>query len=144
MAKQTIVLRLQGALPSTLEDHEKNQLISSSGFLFFGTIAQVEEAIRDIVEPTSWQRNPVRFVVIDLTLVGGIDMSAAEAFVRIQRVLSSRSITMVLCGFSAESSIGKSFENVGLFDEDFVELFSNFSDAMECMLIPHARSFVFL
>lgn len=103
----------------------------------------MEEAIRDIVEPASWQRNPVRFVVIDLTLVGGIDMSAAEAFVRIQRVLSSRSITMVLCGFSAESSIGKSLENVGLFDEDFVELFSNFSDAMECMLIPHAHSFVF-
>lgn len=102
------------------------------GFLFFGTIAQVEEAVRNLVEPSNWLRHPVRFVVIDISLVGGMDMSAAEAFVRTHRVLSSRNITMVLCGFSAESAIGKSLQNVGLFEEDYVELFSTFNDAMEC------------
>lgn len=62
-------------------------------------------------------------------------MSSAEAFVRIQRLLSARCITIVLCGFSTESSIGKSLHNVGLFDEDYVETFSDFGDAMECRLL---------
>ncbi|KAL5514025.1 hypothetical protein ACEPAG_2786 [Sanghuangporus baumii] len=112
VAKQTIVLRLQG-------------------FLFFGTIAQVEEAIRALVEPPAWQRNPIRFLIIDLTLVGGVDMSSAEAFVRIQRVLHSRDITMVLCGVSEISSIGHALRSVGLLEEEGVELFSRFGDAME-------------
>ena len=84
------------------------------------------------MEPAAWQRHPIRFLVIDLTLVAGVDMSAAEAFVRVQRLLSARTVTMVLCGFSAESSIGKSLANVGLLEESFVELFSDFNDAMEC------------
>ncbi|KAL5522025.1 hypothetical protein ACEPAF_1881 [Sanghuangporus sanghuang] len=112
VAKQTVVLRLQG-------------------FLFFGTIAQVEEAIRALVEPPAWQRNPIRFLVIDLTLVGGVDMSSAEAFVRIQRLLYLRDVTMVLCGFSENSPIGNALRSVGLLEEEGVELFSRFGDAME-------------
>ncbi|KLO11977.1 sulfate anion transporter [Schizopora paradoxa] len=112
VAKQTIIMRLQG-------------------FLFFGTIAQVEDAIRSLLSPSSWQRNPIRFLLVDFSLVAGVDMSAAEAFVRVQRLLAARGITMVLCGFSAESGIGKSLANVGLLEEDFVEVFASFNDAME-------------
>lgn len=59
VSKQTTILRLQG-------------------FLFFGTITYVEEAIRDIIGTLSWQRNPFRFLVVDLTLVAGVDLSSAE------------------------------------------------------------------
>ena len=82
--------------------------------------------------PNEWHQNPIRFLVIDLTVVAGVDMSAAEAFVRIQRILSARSITMVLCGFEAESPIGRALKNVGLLESSSVELFSTFNDAMEC------------
>lgn len=107
--------------------------ICSLGFLFFGTITRVEEAIRDLVDLVQWQRNPIRFLIVDLSLVAGVDMSSAEAFVRVQRLLAARSVTIVFCGFSTESSVGKALQSVGLLEADFVELFSTFSDAMECM-----------
>ena len=113
VAKQTIVLRLQG-------------------FLFFGTIAQVEDAIRSLLSPMSWINNPIRFLIIDLSLVGGLDMSAAEAFVRVQRLLASQNVTIVFCGFDHKSDVGQSLGNVGIFERDYVETFARFSDAMEC------------
>ncbi|KAJ7117895.1 sulfate transporter family-domain-containing protein [Mycena crocata] len=112
VSKQTTILRLQG-------------------FLFFGTITHVEEAIRNIIDEPSWQRNPVRFLVLDLSLVAGVDMSSAEAFVRVQRLLSAKYVTLVFCGFSAESTIGRALQSVDVLGADGVELFSTFNDAME-------------
>lgn len=113
VSRQTSILRLQG-------------------HLFFGTITYVEEAIRNIVEGSSWLRNPVRFLVVDLTLVAGVDMSSAEAFVRVQRLLAAKSVTLVFCGFSPESSVGKALDSVGILSAQGVEIFSTFNDAMEC------------
>ncbi|TFK22839.1 hypothetical protein FA15DRAFT_671086 [Coprinopsis marcescibilis] len=112
VAKQTTILRLQG-------------------FLFFGTITYVEEAIRELVSGPSYQKNPVRFLVMDFTMVAGVDMSSAEALVRVQRLLSAKHVTLVLCGFEVSSPIGKSLESVGLLGADHVELFATFNDAME-------------
>ncbi|KAJ7675474.1 sulfate transporter family-domain-containing protein [Mycena rosella] len=112
VSKQTTILRLQG-------------------FLFFGTITHVEETIRSLLDEPSWQRNPVRFLVLDLSLVGGVDMSSAEAFVRVQRLLSAKYVTLVFCGFSADSAVGKALESVDVLGADGVELFSTFNDAME-------------
>ena len=108
------------------------QFIDVPGFLFFGTIASVERTIRDAIEGPSWLHNPVRFLVLDLSLVAGVDMSSAEAFVRVQRLLSTKYITLVFCGFSADSAIGKALQSVGVLGAERVELFSTFSDAMEC------------
>ena len=94
------------------------------GFLFFGTITQVEETIRQLVEPEAWIHNPVRFLVIDFSLVAGVDMSSAEAFVRIHRLLTGKNVTMVLCGLPSESTVETSLQSVGLFDADFVEVFA--------------------
>jgi SulP family sulfate permease len=107
------------------------------GFLFFGTIAHVEETIRNIIDEPSWQRNPVRFLVLDLSLVGGVDMSSAEAFVRLQRLLSVKHVTLVFCGFSAESAVGKALQSVDVLGADGVELFSTMNDAMECGELLH-------
>jgi len=112
VSKQTTVLRLQG-------------------FLFFGTITHVEETIRSLIDGPSWHRNPVRFLVLDLSLVAGVDMSSAEAFVRIQRLLSGKYVTLVFCGFSADSSIAKALQSVNVLGSEGVELFSTFNDAME-------------
>jgi len=112
VSKQTTLLRLQG-------------------FLFFGTIAHVEETIRSLVDGPQWRRTPIRFLVLDLTLVAGVDMSAAEAFMRIQRLLSAKRIILVLCGFSSESPVGRALKNVGLLQEDGVESFSTVNDALE-------------
>lgn len=113
VSKQTTVVRLQG-------------------FLFFGTTASVEESIRSLVEGNSWRENPIRILVVDLLLVYGVDMSAAEAFVRLQRLLSSKIVVLVFCGFRMDSAVGRSLSNVGLFDMERVECFETFNDAMEC------------
>ncbi|KAH9943577.1 sulfate transporter family-domain-containing protein [Amylocystis lapponica] len=112
VSMQTAILRLQG-------------------FLFFGTITHVEETILTLVEGPAWQRNPLRFLVLDLALVAGVDMSAAEAFVRVQRILAARRVVLVFCGFAVESSVGKALTNVGLLEMEGVELFSVLNDALE-------------
>lgn len=103
--------------------------------MFFGTITYVEEAIRNVIDGPSWLKNPVRFLVLDLSLVAGVDMSSAEAFVRVQRLLSAKYVTLVFCGFSADSPVGKALESVGVLGATGVELFSTFNDAMECECI---------
>ncbi|KAH7914934.1 sulfate transporter family-domain-containing protein [Hygrophoropsis aurantiaca] len=113
VSKQTMILRLQG-------------------FLFFGTIAHVEDTLRNIVsDPASWQRNPVRFVVVDLSLVAGVDMSSAEAFVRVQRLLAAKGVILIFCGVSHESAVGQALGSVGVLEEAYVEVFETFSDAIE-------------
>lgn len=113
VSKQTTIVRLQG-------------------FLFFGTITNVEESIRSLVEGDLWVQNPIRFLVVDLSLVYGVDMSAAEAFVRLQRLLSSKMVVLVFCGFRVDSAVGKSLSSVGLFDDEYVECFETCNDAKEC------------
>jgi SulP family sulfate permease len=93
----------------------------------------VEETIRDLVDGPSWPRNPIRFLVLDLTHVAGVDMSSAEALVRVQRLLASKRIVLVFCGFCAESSVGKSLQSVDVLGAEGVELFSAYNDAMECV-----------
>lgn len=104
----------------------------SAGFLFFGTISRVEETIKGLFEAPSWQKNPIQFLVVDMVHVAGVDMSAAEAFVRIQRLLFAKRVVLVFCGFSDDSVVGKALQNVGVLDAEGVELFSTFNDAMEC------------
>jgi SulP family sulfate permease len=106
--------------------------LSHPGFLFFGTITHVEETLRNIVEDATWQRNPVRFVVVDLSLVVGVDMSAAEAFVRVQRLLAAKGVVLVFCGVTSDSLCGKALSSVGILQEPSVEVFETLNDAMEC------------
>ncbi|KAM6499690.1 Sulfate transporter family domain containing protein [Amanita muscaria] len=113
------------------EVSKQTTIIKLQGFLFFGTIAQVEEAIRDLIEAPSWKHNPIRYLVVDLSLVPGVDMSSAECFVRFQRLLYDKGISLVFCGIEAESPVGKALRSVDLLKAQGVELFSTLNDAME-------------
>ncbi|EIW78004.1 hypothetical protein CONPUDRAFT_109324 [Coniophora puteana RWD-64-598 SS2] len=112
------------------EVSKQTQVIRLQGFLFFGTISRVEETLCSIVDAAPWLRHPVRFVVVDLALVAGVDLSAAEAFVRIQRLLSAKGVILVFCGLRNES-VGRALASVGVFAEDYVEVFGTYNDAME-------------
>lgn len=94
----------------------------------------MEETIRSLLEGPYWHVHPIQFLVVDLSLVAGVDMSSAEAFVRIQRLLSGKRVTIVFCGFTIESPIGKALRSVDVLGADGVELFGTFGDAMECEL----------
>ncbi|TFY58018.1 hypothetical protein EVG20_g8313 [Dentipellis fragilis] len=112
-SKQTTVIRLQG-------------------FMFFGTITHVEDTIRALIE------NPaphpfIQFLVVDFSLVAGVDLSAAEAFVRIQRMMAARRIVLVFCGIgkAGDGNVARALQSVGLLDTDGVEVFDNMNDAVE-------------
>jgi SulP family sulfate permease len=98
----------------------------------FGTIVGVENNVRQTLDNKSFDSQPIQFLVIDLSKVDGVDFSAAEAFTRINRILSVRGVRMILCGFAASSEVGKSLQNVGLLDsEDEVDFFEALNPALE-------------
>jgi len=108
-----------------------NRTYRSLAYLFFGTITFVEETARELLDAAKWNRNPIRFLVVDLSLVLGVDLSAAEAFVRLQRLLAIKSVTLVLCGFQQDSPIRRALESVDLFEGTNVEVFSDINEAIE-------------
>lgn len=103
------------------------------GFLFFGTINYVEDAIRVRFDNQSWEESPIRFLIVDLSLVGGLDMSSAEAFGRVHRLLQKKGVTLIFCGIG-NVAIAKSLQAVDLWTDsaDGVEVFEDLNDAMEC------------
>lgn len=107
-------------------------VIKLAGFLFFGTIVGVENRIRQILAEDAFSDHPIRFVVLDLGHVNGVDFSAAEAFTRINRLLRKKNVVLIISGFDLESDIGSSLRNVGLFNEENeVEVFADLNEALE-------------
>ena len=105
-----------------------------AGYLFFGTIVGVETKIRELLaDPLQIQS--IRFLVLDLHNVDGIDFSAAEAFRRINRILKSKDLKLIICGISMGQNVGRSLCNVGLFDaensEEEVQYFASLNSALE-------------
>lgn len=72
---------------------------------------------------------------MDLTLVHGLDFSAAEAFVRLQRLLAAKDVLFIICGAAPEGITGTALRNVGLWpeegDERRIEVFVGLNDALE-------------
>lgn len=85
-----------------------------AGYLFFGTIVDVEARIRSLIKEEAFNHRPIRYLIFDLWHVTGIDYSAAEAFNRLNRIFSQKGVTIVMSGVSSESPIGLSLRNVGL------------------------------
>ena len=113
------------------EVSRQTTVLHLQGFLFFGTIMRVEETIRALVTEPAWVRAPIRFLVLDFALVLGVDLSAAEAFVRMQRLLSGRNVVLVICG-AGDGKLLRALDSVGLLELPDVEVFLTFNDAMEC------------
>ena len=62
------------------------------------------------------------FNINPLSLVAGVDMLSAEAFGWIHRVLAVKSITLVFCGFTEDSPIGKALRSMEVLGVGRVEL----------------------
>ncbi|KAK0659853.1 Uncharacterized protein DIS24_g3794 [Lasiodiplodia hormozganensis] len=86
-----------------------------AGYLFFGTIVSVENDIRKLVDEEQFRTRPIRYVVLDLVHVIGIDYSAAEVLVRLNRILHRRNVTLVISSISLNDEIGQGLSMVGLF-----------------------------
>lgn len=115
--------------------HEAGQqtlIMKLGGYLFFGTIVNVENTMRGLIEEEAFNRQPIRFLILDFSRVYGLDFSAAEAFTRINRVLRKRNVQTAISGLNVEGEVGKSLQNVGLFEpESGVPIFEDLNSALE-------------
>ncbi|KAJ2888776.1 hypothetical protein FB639_000404 [Coemansia asiatica] len=113
------------------------QVMRLQGFMFFGTINGVEASIRSLLDQRQWHANPIRFLVLDFALVTGLDFSAAEAFIRVRRLLEAREIYMVLSGVRSASDVGRALRAAGIWsaagpaDSDCVQTFASLNEALE-------------
>jgi len=128
------------------------RVIKLQGQVFFGTASRCETTIKSLLEAAEWREKPIRYLVLDFTLVigmwlnhrqqgclqlirdTGVDFSAAEAFLRLQRLCDSKNVILILCGCKPESTVGLALRGVNLWagqDNLRVEVFANLNDALE-------------
>ncbi|KAJ3279289.1 hypothetical protein HK104_001585 [Borealophlyctis nickersoniae] len=85
-------------------------IIKLQGFMFFGTINQLDIYMLRVLD----EHPLIRFIVVDFSLISGIDYSALETFLRIKRILRERATHLVFCGLSG---VGRELMQSGIFDE---------------------------
>lgn len=104
-------------------------IMKLTGYLFFGTIVSVEEKIRALLDDHAFSKKPIKFLILDLWHVTGLDYSAGEAFNTISRLLDKKGVLFVLSGVDAESQLGRNLRAVGLGN-----------DQIEVMMLPNLNS----
>jgi sulfate permease, SulP family len=107
-------------------------IIKLVGNLFFGTIVGVQEKIRDLIDDDAFAERPIKYVIIDLWQVMGIDYSAAEGFNTISRLLHKKGVVLLISGQDGESKIGRDLQAVGLGDDGIeVKFMPDLNSALE-------------
>ncbi|KAK4229131.1 sulfate transporter family-domain-containing protein [Podospora fimiseda] len=97
------------------------KVVKLSGYLFFGTIVSVEDKIRALIDDEEFRLRPIKFLILDLWLVTGLDYSAGEVFNTISRLLDKKGIELVISGVGPDRAVGRSLKAVGL-GEDGIEI----------------------
>lgn len=109
-------------------------VLKLQGFMFFGTIESTETHIRALFDDRLWKSSPIRFLLLDMTLVTGLDFSAAEAFIRVRRLVQTRRVHLILCGVSPGSEVGLALHAVGLWEsspDNLCQVFPTLNTALE-------------
>ncbi|KAK3501260.1 sulfate transporter family-domain-containing protein [Neurospora crassa] len=107
-------------------------IIKLAGYLFFGTIVSVEEKIRAMISDEEFNHRPIRFLIIDLWLVNGIDYSAGEVFNTISRLLNHKGIELIISGVDTEQELGRHLRAAGLGEDGIdVKLLPELNSALE-------------
>ncbi|KAI5839991.1 sulfate transporter family-domain-containing protein [Morchella snyderi] len=108
------------------------QVYKLAGYIFFGTVSSVENTIRNLLKEQNFEVQPIRYLIIDVGNVTGIDFSAAEAFTRMRRLLGARKVEMILSGVKPDDEVGRGLRAVGLWgDNDKLQVFEDLNAALE-------------
>ncbi|KAL7935296.1 sulfate transporter family domain-containing protein [Trichoderma chlorosporum] len=89
-------------------------IMKLTGYLFFGTVVSVEAKIRALLTDHAFAQKPIKFLILDMWHVSGLDYSAGEAFNTISRLLNNKGVSLILSGIDADSQLGRSIRAVGL------------------------------
>ncbi|KAF2171271.1 hypothetical protein M409DRAFT_63621 [Zasmidium cellare ATCC 36951] len=93
------------------------RIVKLGGYLFFGSIVNVEKTVRALIDAEAFAASPIRYLILDFSHVTGVDFSAAEGFGRMYRILRRRDVEMVLAGVNLDDEVGRSLKMDGLFEE---------------------------
>jgi SulP family sulfate permease len=93
-----------------LLDYHSDQLLilQLQGFIFFGTANSLYEKIKQL---TTIPDKVLKFVVMDMMLVQGIDSSAVKSFEKLARYLEKKDIDLVMVNLSGK--VQNAFESDG-------------------------------
>ncbi|KAI9204235.1 sulfate transporter family-domain-containing protein [Polychytrium aggregatum] len=105
-------------------------IIKLQGFMFFGTVNQLDAYICELIHEIT----RIRFVILDFSLINGMDYSAMESFLRIRRIFREYHTHLVFASLGAEST--REVSKSGLFDTDengesFVHNFETLNESLE-------------
>jgi SulP family sulfate permease len=89
-------------------------ILKLTGYLFFGTVVSVEQRIRDLLDDHAFSKKPIKYLILDLWHVSGLDYSAGEAFNTISRLLDKKGVILVLSGAEPDGQLGSNLRAVGL------------------------------
>lgn len=107
-------------------------IVKLTGYLFFGTIVSVEAKIRDLLGDSAFARQPIKYLILDMCHVTGLDYSAGEAFNTISRILDNKEVVLILSGVEPESQLGRNLRAVGLGNNGIeVVMLPNLNSALE-------------
>lgn len=117
-------------------------VIKLQGFLFFGTVNAVEGLIRKVIDIATWENHPIRFLILDFSLVTGVDFSAAETLTRVQRLINAKGVVLVFAGIAMDSDTSAALQRVDLWmDRGMnIEVFSSLNEALEWSENEYLRS----
>ena len=113
-----------------LLDHYAHQslILQLQGFIFFGTANSLYETIRGYVESSE---TPLRFVMLDLALVRGIDSSAVKSFEKIMQLLNKNDIHLYLANLAERTRNQLEAGGFSSDDHDRLNLFSELDQSLE-------------
>ncbi len=109
-------------------NHERTLILQLQGFIFFGTANSLYEQVRLMVAEKA---ESVQYVVMDMSLVQGIDSSAIKSFEKLLQHLYKKGISLALVNVSPLSS--QLFAVTGLTGEKYqlLHFFHNMNDTLE-------------
>ena len=104
---------------------DRVQILRVHGFVFFGSANALLERIRRRVEATA----PLRFLVLDLGRVSGVDSSAALGFVKAVRLAEANGFELVIAG--ASDRVREELRRGGMGASDVVHFEPDLDRAMQ-------------
>lgn len=109
-------------------------VIKLQGTVFFGSIGGVEQTIRDRFGNEKFNKNPIKFLILDMNGVSSIDFSAAEGFRRILNLTNDFDTQLIISSVSDDDDVVVALRDAGLWDTDNklgIQLFSSLNNALE-------------
>ena len=106
------------------------RIIKLQGFMFFGTVNQLSSYIIETLEEVNY----VKYLILDFSLISGVDYSGLETFQRIKSKMEDSKTNLVFCGLN---NIEAALRKTGIFDRmntaeiDYIHIFDNLNDALE-------------